>query len=100
MSKGAMMGTEPIYLIMSACLIALGLYFLVMSRHRIRQLMAVNILGSGIFVAFVAVSPTVDGMADPVPQAMVVTGIVVAVSATALGLVLIRRIPEGESTDE
>ena len=89
------METEVIYLLMSACLMGMGLYFLVATDHRIRQLMAVNIIGSGIFVAFVAAAPAVDGVADPVPQAMVVTGIVVAVSATALGLVLIRRIPDG-----
>jgi len=33
-----------------------------------------------------------DGGVDPVPQAMVLTGIVVAVAATALALALARRL--------
>jgi multicomponent Na+:H+ antiporter subunit C len=33
-----------------------------------------------------------DGPPDPVPHALAITGIVVAVAATALGLVLIRRV--------
>jgi multicomponent Na+:H+ antiporter subunit C len=33
-----------------------------------------------------------DGIADPVPQAMVLTGIVVSVAATALALALARRL--------
>jgi multicomponent Na+:H+ antiporter subunit C len=33
-----------------------------------------------------------NGIADPVPQAMVLTGIVVAVAATGVALALVRRL--------
>ena len=45
----------------------------------------------GVFMMLVALASRTTGIAtrpDPVPHAMVLTGIVVAVSATALGLAL------------
>lgn len=87
---GRAMTAELIYMVMGVVLLGFGLYAVVIRRHMIRKLMAANIFGSGIFVIFVAVAVrTLPN--DPVPQAMVLTGIVVAVSATALGLVLVRR---------
>ncbi len=86
------MTTEMIYSATSTGLIGLGFYALLVRRHLIRRLMAINIMGTGVFILFVSLSARGDGELDPVPQAMVLTGIVVAVSATALGLVLIRRI--------
>lgn len=86
------MTPELVYSVTSVVLIGLGFYALIVRRHMIRRLMAVNVMGTGIFILFIALATDVDGISDPVPQAMVLTGIVVAVSATALGLVLIRRI--------
>jgi multicomponent Na+:H+ antiporter subunit C len=50
-------------------------------------------MGTGIFLFLVAAAAR-NGLEnpDPVPHAMVLTGIVVAVSATALGLALAGRI--------
>ncbi len=90
------MSTDLIYATTAVVLIGLGLYTVLIRRHLVRKLMAVNILGSGVFVLFIALASSGEGDADPVPQAMVLTGIVVAVSATALGLVLIRRIDEAD----
>ena len=83
---------EMVYAATSIALIGLGLYALIVRRHMIRRLMAVNIMGTGIFVLFIAMASRARDGTDPLPQAMVLTGIVVAVSATALGLVLIQRI--------
>ena len=85
------MESELLYGLMSVALMALGLYAVIVRRHMIRRLLAVNIFGSGVFVLFVAFAARGE-QTDPVPQAMVLTGIVIAISATALGLVLIRRI--------
>lgn len=90
------MSTDLIYVTTAVVLIGLGLYTVLIRRHLVRKLMAVNILGSGVFILFIALASSEEGDADPVPQAMVLTGIVVAVSATALGLVLIRRIDEAD----
>ncbi|MNC39829.1 putative monovalent cation/H+ antiporter subunit C [compost metagenome] len=48
-------------------------------------------MGSGAFLVLVGLAQRHD-VADPVPQAMVLTGIVVAVAATALALALARRL--------
>jgi multicomponent Na+:H+ antiporter subunit C len=48
-------------------------------------------MGSGIFLVLVGLGQR-TGIPDPVPQAMVLTGIVVAIAATALALALARRL--------
>ncbi len=40
-----------------------------------------------------------DAAPDPIPHALVLTGIVVAVSATALALTLLRRLTEEQDND-
>ncbi|MDP2367109.1 NADH-quinone oxidoreductase subunit K [Rhodoferax sp.] len=79
------------YAFTGAALIALGLYALVVHAHLLRKILALNIMGSGVFLVLVGLAQR-TGSADPVPQAMVLTGIVVAVSATALALALMRRL--------
>jgi multicomponent Na+:H+ antiporter subunit C len=65
----------------------------VFCRHLLRKVTALNLMGSGVFLGLIALGArTPSGPPDPVPQAMVLTGIVVAVSATALMLALIRRL--------
>lgn len=76
-----------------AALIAIGLYGLVARRHLLRQMLAFNVVGSGLFLLFGALARRSPGDAsDPVPQAMIITGIVVALSATALGIALVVRL--------
>lgn len=49
--------------------------------------MAVNILRSGVFPFFLTTSKNTSSQdSDPVPHALVLTGIVVAVSAAAVGI--------------
>jgi multicomponent Na+:H+ antiporter subunit C len=48
-------------------------------------------MGSGIFLVLVGLAQR-QNVPDPVPQAMVLTGIVVAVAATALALALVRKL--------
>jgi len=71
-----------------AGLFFVGLRALVLEPHFLRKILAINLMGSGAFLALVA--PAEAG--DPVPQAMVITGIVVAVSATALSLNLMLKV--------
>ena len=57
---------------------------------------------SGIFLVFGAVARRGAGAgfeADPVPQALVITGIVVAFSASALAVALLKRLAEPRSDD-
>jgi len=81
------------YAAVGLLLFAMGLLGLVLSQQFIRKILALNVMGTGVFLFLVA-GATRYGLnkPDPVPHAMVLTGIVVAVSATALGLALAGRI--------
>lgn len=84
------MSAAAIYPWVGILLCALGLFGFVVHRHLLRRLLAFNILGSGSFLVLVGLAQDGRG-ADPVPQALVLTGIVVAVASTALALVIFRR---------
>ncbi|WP_372880579.1 NADH-quinone oxidoreductase subunit K [Psychromonas sp.] len=81
------------YALVGVGLFCTGLYALIVYAHLLRKILALNIMGSGIFLVLVALAKRTGGMAaDPVPLAMVITGIVVTVSATALALTLMLRL--------
>ena len=78
-----------------AALVGLGLYGLILHPHPLRKLLAFNLIGSGVFLVFgiVARRGAAAGFRfDPVPQAMVITGIVVAFAASAIAVALILRL--------
>jgi multicomponent Na+:H+ antiporter subunit C len=78
-----------------AALVGLGLFGFVTHPHLLRKILAFNLLGSGVFLLFgvVARRGAAAGIgADPVPQALIITGIVVAFSATALAVALLLRL--------
>lgn len=86
------MTTAQFFAIIAIGVIGVGLHALIIVPHLLRKLMALNIVGVGIFLFLIALaSRTSSGEPDPVPQAMVLTGIVVSISATALMTALIRR---------
>ena len=79
----------------AAGLIGLGLYGMLAQSSVLRKVIAFNLLGIGVFLVFgvVARRGAAAGLpADPVPQAMVITGLVVALAATALALELTLRL--------
>lgn len=87
------MTQSVLYGLVGVGLFCLALHSLLTSRHLLRKLIAANVMGSGVFAVFVATARRGPGV-DPVPHAMVLTGIVVAVAATGLGVVLLRRLQD------
>ena len=83
-----------IYAITGVVVFGIGLYGLIVQTHLLRRIIAINVMGGGVFVFFGAMARRAGGEAgaDAVPQAMVITGIVVAVSVTAFAIALARRI--------
>ncbi len=81
-------------------LVTLGLYGFVIHPGALRRILSFNVLGAGVFLVFGAVARR-GGAAglggDPVPQALVITGIVVAFAATALAVALVVRLHALES---
>ncbi len=74
-------------------LFCLGIYGLIVSLHLLRKIIAVNIMAGGVFLFLISVAyRNTDAFPDPVPQAMLLTGIVVALSTTAFAVALARRI--------
>ena len=83
--------------LVGAALVGLGLYGLIVNPQPLRKVLAFNLIGSGVFLVFgiVARRGAAAGFPfDPVPQAMVITGIVVAFAASALAVALILRLQE------
>jgi multicomponent Na+:H+ antiporter subunit C len=83
--------------LVGAALVGLGLYGLIVDPQPLRKILAFNLIGSGVFLVFgiIARRGAAAGFPfDPVPQAMVITGIVVAFAASALAVALILRLQE------
>ena len=91
------MNAATLFGLCAAVIIGLGLFGLMVNAHPLRKILAFNVIGSGVFLLFGAIAHRgaaagVDG--DPVPQALLITGIVVAFSATALAVALLLRLFE------
>ena len=89
------MSAATVFGLCAAAVAGLGLYGLITNPQPLRKIVAFNLLGSGVFMLFgvVARRGAAAGFGgDPVPQALVITGIVVAFSATALAIALVLRL--------
>ena len=89
------MSAATVFGLCGAVVVGLGLYGLITNPQPLRKIVAFNLVGSGVFIFFgvVARRGAAAGFGgDPVPQAMVITGIVVAFAATALAVALLLRL--------
>lgn len=88
-----MTGSAGLYAVAGVVLFGMGLYALIAYPHLLRKILGMNVMGIGVFMVFVAIAYRGIGEpADPVPHALVITGIVVAVCATGLALALATQI--------
>ena len=79
------MSSSLFWMIIGAALWLLGLHGLLTLRQALRRIIAFNLMGSGVFLVMIALA-TRSQPSDPLLVALVVTGLVVAISATALAL--------------
>ncbi|HEX3523768.1 MAG TPA: NADH-quinone oxidoreductase subunit K [Stellaceae bacterium] len=89
------MSTATLYGLCGAVLVGLGLFGLLVDPRPLRKILAFNLIGGGVFLLFgvVACRGAAAGFGgDPVPQALVITGLVVAFAATALAVALLLRL--------
>ena len=89
------MGEATLYGLCAAGLVGLGLFGLIVQPQPLRKILAFNLIGGGVFLLFgvIARRGAAAGFGgDPVPQALIITGIVVAFSATALAVALLLRL--------
>ncbi|WP_111656068.1 NADH-quinone oxidoreductase subunit K [Isoalcanivorax indicus] len=81
------MTEADVWIIAGAGLVLIGLAGFLFARHLLRRLLAFNITGSGALLMVLALSGDERGLA---PALLVLTGMLVALGATALGLYLLR----------
>ena len=89
------MSDATLYGLCGAVLVGLGLFGLIVHRQPLRKILAFNLIGGGVFLLFgvVARRGAAAGFGgDPVPHALIITGIVVAFAATALAIALLLRL--------
>ncbi len=90
-----MISATTLFGLSSAVLIGLGLFGLIVDPQPLRKILAFNVLGGGVFLLFGVIARRGAGAGlggDPVPQALVITGLVVAFAATALAVALLLRL--------
>lgn len=80
-----------LYLLLSVALLVLGLHGLFARAQLMRKILALNVLTTAVFLLLVVLAHEAEVL-DPVPHAMVLTGIVVTVSTTAVALGLMVRL--------
>jgi multicomponent Na+:H+ antiporter subunit C len=79
-----------IYALTGSALVALGVFGVITQAALLRKILAFNLLGGGVFLLFGVIARR-GAVVDAVPQALVITGLVVAFAATALAIVLVLR---------
>jgi len=94
-------------------LILIGLYAVLIKKHLIKIVIGLSIIDAGVHLLFVAIgyikagtapifSPgnedAVQKMVDPVPQALVLTAIVIGFAVTAVALSLVIRLYKHHNT--
>lgn len=85
------MSTPVFFAVVGALILVLGVARLAQTREWIIRLLALNVASAGALILLVALAATGEDT-DPVPHAMALTGIVIMVAITGIGLVLARLV--------
>lgn len=84
-----MIDASILYTLAGVALFGMGVFAMIAYPHLLRKILGMNVMGVGVFMVFIAIGyQGPEQRADPVPHALVITGIVVAVCATGLALAL------------
>jgi multicomponent Na+:H+ antiporter subunit C len=96
---------ENINYLGGVALFLIGLHTVVTHSNLIKKIIGLNIMGTGVFLFFIAIGNVEGGVppiwfegmenplfVNPVPSALILTGIVVSVSVTVYSLSLVIRI--------
>lgn len=88
------------YYLVSVVLFVIGFHTMLTHNNLIKKIMGMNIMDTALFLFFVSIGyvrggqapillPGVDKYVNPVPSALILTGIVISVSFTAFALALV-----------
>jgi len=100
-----------IHFIGAFSIFAIGLYMVINHPNLIKRIIGINIMSSGVFYFFVAIGAINNGAVpivtedanafdfiNPVPSALILTGIVISVSFTVYALSLVIKIHQSYGT--
>jgi len=93
----------------SVVLLLIGLYAMIARRNLIKKIMGLNILSTSVFLFLIALAdkeggappirvPGIEVYVNPLPHALVLTGIVVALALTSFALILVIKIYKEHGT--
>lgn len=92
------MNTAELAMILGVTLAVVGSVGTLVIADLLRRVVALNIASGGVMVVLIALAYRVSpDEPDPVPQALVLTGIVIMVAVTGVALALVRRIEAHET---
>lgn len=87
------MSRTDLFLLLGVALAVLGIARMLLTRDLIGRVIGLNVASGGVLMLLLTVAlRSGSAVPDALPHAMVLTGIVITVSVTALAVVLIRRI--------
>jgi multicomponent Na+:H+ antiporter subunit C len=97
-------------LLLILCLFALSTWGLLVVDSLVRKIMALSMLNASVILLFLHVGAragtdipilpeSAEAVVDPLPQALMLTAIVIGIAVTAVALVLVRRVHEETGTD-
>lgn len=92
-------------------LMMIGFYVVIASGNLVKKIIGLNIFQTSVFILYISVGKMQGGAApilekgvelyaNPLPQVLILTAIVVGVATTALGLALVVRINEAYGSIE
>ena len=100
-----------IFYIAAAALMTIGLYMLMVKKNFIKMILGICIIDSGVNLLLISIgyvrggtAPILSGnvspsqFVDPLPQALVLTNIVIGISVTALALSVVIKLYEHYKT--
>lgn len=88
------MNHPEVWILAAAAIFGISVYALIVRTHLLRQLLALKVMGSAAFLVLVVGAGTVNGLLDGIPKALVLTGIVIAISAIGFALAVLVRLAE------
>jgi multicomponent Na+:H+ antiporter subunit C len=84
-------------LVLAVALTAMGVTSVLLTSDLVRRIVALKVASGGVMMLLLGLAYRAEPTApDPVPHALVLTGIVIMVAVTGLGLGLVRRVEATE----
>jgi multicomponent Na+:H+ antiporter subunit C len=76
----------------AAGLFGIGFYGFMVHNQLLRKILALSLMGNAVFLLLIALARRSPVATDPIPHAMVLTGIVISVATMAFALMLGKRL--------